>query len=120
MQPGCTTCKPLTGGNMETVGSVGVGRMGSTMAQNIQNAGYAMVVQDAGEEATRPLLEGGARKMEEVVEGRDGILAGIKEGHVYLDLSTCGPALVRRLEPRFRQRGAHLSQTYHQPSSSSP
>ena len=119
---------------METVGFVGVGRMGSAMAQNIQNAGYAMVVQDAREEATRPLLEGGARlgaspaevaaqcevtftslpgpkQVEEVVEGRDGILDGIKEGHVYLDLSTCGPDLVRRLEPRFRQRGAYLMDT---------
>ena len=45
---------------METVGSVEVGRMGSATAHNIQNAGYAMVVQDAREKATRPLLEGGA------------------------------------------------------------
>ena len=45
---------------METVGFVEVDRMGSTIAHNIQNAGYAMVVQDAREKATRPLLEGGA------------------------------------------------------------
>ena len=48
---------------METVGFVEVGRMGSAIAHNIhniQNAGYAMVVQDAREKATRPLLEGGA------------------------------------------------------------
>ncbi len=45
---------------METVGFVEVGRMGSAIAHNIQNAGYAMVVQDNREEATRPLLEGGA------------------------------------------------------------
>ena len=119
---------------METIGFVGVGRIGSGMAQNIQNAGYAMVVHDAREEATRQLLEGGARlgsspaevaaqcdvtftslpgpkQVEEVVEGRDGILEGIKEGHVYLDLSTCGPGLLRRLEPSFRQRGAHLMDT---------
>lgn len=119
---------------METVGFVGVGRMGSPMAQNIQKAGYSMVVLDAREDATRPLLEGGARlgaspaevaaqcevtftslpgprQVEEVVERRDGILEGIRPGHVYLDLSTCGPDLVRRLEPQFRQRGAHLMDT---------
>ena len=45
---------------METVGFVEVGRMGTAIAHNIQNAGYAMVVQDAREKATRPLLEGGA------------------------------------------------------------
>ena len=45
---------------METVGFVEVGRMESAIAHNIQNAGYAMAVQDAREKATRPLLEGGA------------------------------------------------------------
>jgi len=119
---------------MDTVGFVGVGRMGSAMARNIQKAGYSMVVHDAREEATRPLLEGGAKlattpaevaalcdvtftslpgppQVEEVVDGRDGILEGIKEGAVYLDLSSCGPDLLRRLEPKFRQKGAHLMDT---------
>ncbi len=104
------------------------------MARNIQEAGYSMVVHDAREEATRPLLEGGAKlatspaevaalcdvtftslpgppQVEEVVDGRDGILEGIKEGAVYLDLSSCGPDLLRRLEPKFRQQGAHLMDT---------
>ena len=77
--------------------------MGSAMAQNIQNAGYAMVAQHVREEATRPLLEGAARlgaSPAEVaaqceatftplpgprqVERCGGILAGIKEGHLYL------------------------------------
>ncbi len=119
---------------METIGFIGVGRMGSAMAANIQKAGYSMVVHDAREEATRPLLEGGAKlatspaevaamcdvtftslpgppQVEEVVDGRDGILEGIKEGAVYLDLSSCGPDLLRRLEPKFRQQGAHLMDT---------
>ncbi len=38
-------------------------------------------------------------------------MEGIKEGAVYLDLSSCGPDLLRRLEPKFRQRGAHLMDT---------
>ena len=102
--------------------------MGSAMARNIQKAGYLMVVHDAREDATGPLLEGGAKlatspaevaalcdvtftslpgppQVEEVVDGRDGILEGIKEGAVYLDLSSCGPDLLRRLEPKFRQGG---------------
>ena len=119
---------------MDTVGFVGVGRMGSAMARNIQKAGYSMVVHDAREEATRSLLEGGAKlatspaevsavcdvtftslpgppQVEEVVDGPGGILEGIKEGAVYLDLSSCGPDLLRRLEPKFRQQGAHLMDT---------
>jgi len=42
---------------METIGIIGVGRMGSAMSRNIQKAGYSMVVRDAREEATRSLLE---------------------------------------------------------------
>jgi len=119
---------------METIGFIGLGRMGSPIALNIQKAGYPMIVFDAQEDATRAILEGGARlgaspsdvaaqsdftftslpgpkQVEEVVEGKNGILEGIKKGAVYLDLTTCGPDLVRRLEGQFRQRGARLMDT---------
>lgn len=119
---------------METVGFIGLGRMGVGMAGNIQKAGYPMVVHDVREAATRPLLEGGAklatspaevaglsdivltslpapRDVEGVVLGRDGVLEGIKEGALYLDLTTCGPDLLRRLEPTFLQKGAHVMDT---------
>ena len=46
---------------METIGFIGLGRIGTAMAINIQKAGYPMVVHDAREAATRPLLDGGAR-----------------------------------------------------------
>ena len=46
---------------METIGFIGLGILGSPMAQNIQKAGFPMVVYDIREGATRPLLEGGAR-----------------------------------------------------------
>lgn len=116
---------------METVGFIGLGRMGSAMAGNIQKAGYPMVVHDVREAATMPLLQGGAQlvsspaevgrrseviftslprpeDVEAVATRPEGLLEGIREGSVSLDLSTCGPDLVRRLEPMFRQKGAHL------------
>ena len=40
--------------------------------------------------------------------GLQGLLEGIKEGDIYVDLSTSGPTLVRRIEPLFRQKGAHM------------
>lgn len=120
-----------TGSHMETVGFIGLGRMGSAMAGNIQKAGYSMVVHDVREAATMPLLQGGAEwvsspaevgrrseviftslprpeDVEAVATRPEGLLEGIREGSVYLDLSTCGPDLVRRLEPMFRQKGAHV------------
>ncbi len=119
------------GGKIGTVGFVGLGKMGTPMAVNIQKAGYSMVVFDAREEAAKPLLEGGARLagspaevarlsdmvitclprpqvVEEVVTGPEGILQGIRRGGVYLDMSTCGPNLLRRLAPLFEEKGAQV------------
>lgn len=116
---------------METVGFIGLGNMGGGMAGNIQKAGYPMVVYDIREGATRPFLERGARlasspaevarlsdvtftslpgpkEVEEVAVGPEGVLAGIRRGGIYVDLSTSRPTLIRQIEPRFRQKGAHV------------
>ena len=88
---------------METIGFIGLGNMGLGMSRNIQRAGYPMVVYDIREEATKPLLEHGARlasspaevarlsdvtfsslpgpsEVEAVATGPEGVLGGIREG----------------------------------------
>ena len=116
---------------METVGFIGLGNMGEGMAGNLQKAGYPMVVFDVREGATRRFLEAGARlagspeevaslsevtftslpgpkEVEQVAVGNEGVLAGIKPGGIYVDLSTSRPTLIREIEPRFRAHGAHV------------
>jgi 3-hydroxyisobutyrate dehydrogenase-like beta-hydroxyacid dehydrogenase len=43
-----------------------------------------------------------------VVEGEDGILAGLGPGKVYVDMSTCSPAFSRELSTRARDAGAEM------------
>ena len=116
---------------METVGFIGLGNMGGGMSLNIQKAGYPMVVYDLREEAAKPLLEGGARlagspaevtrlsdvtftslpgpkEVEAVATGLEGVLEGIRPGAIWVDLSTSRPTLIREIEPRFREKGAHV------------
>jgi 3-hydroxyisobutyrate dehydrogenase len=116
---------------METVGFIGLGNMGGPVAGHIQRAGFPMVVSDLRTEATRPFHERGAavadtaaelarqcdiiitalpmpEDVEHVACGRDGIIEGIKPGAIYVDISTCPPVLVLKLEPRFREQGAHV------------
>ena len=116
---------------METVGFIGLGNMGGGMANNIQKAGYPMVVFDVNEGATRRFLEAGAKlaqspeevaslsdvtftslpgpkEVEQVAVGNEGVLAGIRPGGIYVDLSTSRPTLIREIEPKFRARGAHV------------
>ena len=116
---------------METIGFIGLGNLGSPMAQNIQKAGFPMVVYDVREVATRSLLDGGARlaaspnevaslsnvtltsvpgpkEVEEVVLGPHGVLKGIREGSIYVDLSTSNPSLIREIGRTFQEKGAHV------------
>ena len=116
---------------MESIGFIGLGNLGLPFARNIRRAGYPMVVHDVREGATKPLLDDGARlgaspeevaqqtqvifsslpgpkEVEEVAIGPHGLLEGIKAGAVYIDMSTSRPALIRRIESMFRQKGAHV------------
>ncbi len=116
---------------METVGFIGLGNMGSGMAGNIQKADYPMVVYDLRAEVSQGFVERGARlgtspaevarnseviftslpgpkEVEAVALGEQGVLAGIRPGCVYVDLSTSMPTLIRNIEPKFRAKGAHV------------
>ena len=101
------------------------------MANNLLKAGYTLTINDIRRDATGPLLEKGARwaetpqqvamqseitftslpgppDVEAVALGAEGILAGIKPGSVYIDLSSNSPTLVRRLHDIFRERGVYM------------
>lgn len=116
---------------METVGFIGLGNMGMGMAANIQRADYPLVVHDVRQAATQPFVAAGARQMgsaaevarasdvvftslpgprevEAVALGPGGVLEGIREGGIYVDLSTSRPTLIRQIEPQFRAKGAHV------------
>jgi 3-hydroxyisobutyrate dehydrogenase len=116
---------------METVGFIGLGNMGMGMAANIQKADYPLVVHDLRQAAAQPFVAAGARQagsaaevarlsdvvftslpgpqeVEAVALGPGGVLEGIREGGIYVDLSTSRPTLIRQIEPQFRAKGAHV------------
>lgn len=111
------------------VGFIGLGTMGAFMAANIQKAGYDLVIHDIRREAGANRLAAGAvwaetpkavaeqceviftslpgpKEVEPVVFGDDGILAGIRPGAAYFDLSTNSQALVRRFAAALEAKGA--------------
>ena len=116
---------------METVGFIGLGNMGGPVAGHIQRAGFPMVVYDLREQTTRPFAERGATvadsaaalarqsdmiitalpmpgDVEEVACDAHGILQGVRQNSIYIDISTGPPSLIRRLEPLFRAKGAFV------------
>jgi 3-hydroxyisobutyrate dehydrogenase len=113
------------------IGFIGVGNMGAGMANNLLKAGYTLTINDLQRDRAAPLLEQGARwgetprqvaaqseitftslpgpvEVEAVATGQDGILAGSRQGTVYIDLSSNSPTLVRRMHAIFREQGIHM------------
>jgi 3-hydroxyisobutyrate dehydrogenase-like beta-hydroxyacid dehydrogenase len=113
------------------VGFIGLGTMGASMAANLQKAGHRLVVHDIRREAAAPHLAAGAvwadgparaaaeaeivfsslpgpPEVEAVTLGADGLLAAMRPGTTYFDLSTNSPTLVRRLHARFAERRVHM------------
>lgn len=106
---------------MSKVAVVGLGAMGSRIADRLLVAGHEVVVWNRSPEKAAPLVERGAARAEspaaaareaeavlvmvadpaalrEVTEGRQGILAGASAGTTIVQMSTVGPAHVAALE----------------------
>src|SRR6201988_4485250 len=117
--------------NSIIVGFVGLGTMGGRMETNLQKAGYKLVVHDLHRQAARHHLNAGATwaetpralasqadvifsslpepaDVEAVALGPDGLVAGIKPGAAYFDLSTNAPSVVKKINAAFAEKGAHM------------
>jgi 2-hydroxy-3-oxopropionate reductase len=115
----------------EKVGFIGLGIMGGPMAQNLMEAGYELVLYNrtiekaeevAGDGATvvgspREVAEScdvvvlmlpDSPQVEEIVEGEDGVLEGLKEGALIVDMSTISPVVTRELAEKIEERGASM------------
>ena len=113
------------------VGFIGLGTMGAKMAASLQKAGYRLMVHDLRRDAAAPHLAAGAvwadtvrqvaeasdvvftslpapADVEEVARGEGGLLAGMRPGGAYFDLSTNAPDVVRRIHAAFAERGVHM------------
>jgi 3-hydroxyisobutyrate dehydrogenase-like beta-hydroxyacid dehydrogenase len=114
---------------IERVGFAGLGAMGAGIARRIADAGHAVTVWNRTEAKARPLLDAGlgwagtprelaaesdllftmltdSRALEATADGDDGILAGLRPGTVWADLSTIAPDVSVALADRARERGA--------------
>jgi 3-hydroxyisobutyrate dehydrogenase-like beta-hydroxyacid dehydrogenase len=114
---------------IKKIAYLGLGTMGSGMASNLLKAGYQLTVWNRSAEKCKPFAKKGARAaespadairdadlviymlsndqaVEEVVFGADGILSGIKEGQIAMDMSTVLPSTSLREQEAYAKRGA--------------
>jgi 3-hydroxyisobutyrate dehydrogenase-like beta-hydroxyacid dehydrogenase len=113
---------------IKAISYLGLGTMGGGMASNLLKAGYQLTVWNRSVEKCEPFAKKGARvadtpadagrdadlviyslsndqAVEEVVFGATGILSGIKEGQIAIDMSTVLPAMSLREQEAYAKRG---------------
>jgi 3-hydroxyisobutyrate dehydrogenase-like beta-hydroxyacid dehydrogenase len=110
------------------VGFIGLGLMGSSMALNVRAKGHEVTVYDLRKDAGAPHVKTGCtwadgpRKVAEASEVvftslpgpkevemvAEELLAGMRKGTTWFDLSTNSPTVVRRLAKRFAEKGIAL------------
>ena len=113
----------------DTVGFIGLGIMGRPMAENLIEGGYDLVVYNRTREKAGELsgatVAGSPKEVaensdiiitmlpdspqvEEVLLGVDGVLEGVGEGDLIVDMSTISPVATEELSEKAREKGASM------------
>jgi 3-hydroxyisobutyrate dehydrogenase-like beta-hydroxyacid dehydrogenase len=113
------------------VGMVGLGEMGSGIMERLLLAGHKPLGYNRTRSKAQPLIDKGMRfadsaravaessdvvlsmvtddkALEAIAAGPDGILAGLRAGKVWVELSTVSPVTIRALAPRVADTEAQL------------
>ena len=114
------------------IGFIGLGIMGKPMAQNLQKAGYSLVVYNRSRGPVLELVAAGAREaasprevaersgivvtmlpdspqVEEVVLGKNGLLeAELPSGFILVDMSSIAPLVARKCEKAVSAKGGNM------------
>src|ERR687896_1010301 len=116
----------------EKIGFIGLGIMGRPMAKNLMDAGYELVVHNRSPEKAEELAKEGnataagsprevaqacdiviamlpdSPDVEAVVAGEGGVLEGIRDGALLVDMSTISPVVTKELSEKVREKGASM------------
>lgn len=110
------------------IGFIGLGKMGAAMAANLLKAGHEVKVWNRSAAKARPLLDVGAvlaatprqaavgrsavfsmladdAALQSILEGEDGLIAGLEKGALHASMSTIGVATGDRVAEEHRVRG---------------
>jgi 2-hydroxy-3-oxopropionate reductase len=116
----------------EKVGFIGLGIMGGPMAKNLMQAGHELVLYNRTREKAEDLAKEGnadvagspkevaeqsdvvitmlpdSPQVREVLVGEDGVLEGLKEGALVVDMSTISPVVTEELAEKVKEKGASM------------
>jgi 3-hydroxyisobutyrate dehydrogenase-like beta-hydroxyacid dehydrogenase len=116
---------------MANIGYVGLGVMGGQMVDRLLAKGHVVTGYNRTKSKAQWLIDKGMKfagspravceqsdiilsmvtnsaALQDIAEGPDGILAGLKAGQVWIDMSTVAPAVARELAEKVRAKGADM------------
>ncbi len=116
---------------MANLGYVGLGVMGGEMVSRLLSKGHSVTGYNRTKAKAEGLIKAGMKwadspravaqsadiifsmvtnsaALEAIVEGPDGILAGLKPGQIYVDISTVSPHYSREVAAKVRSKGADM------------
>lgn len=116
---------------MAKLGYVGLGVMGSRVVKRLLDAGHSVIGYNRTRAKAQWLLDAGmtwadsprevaeaseisfsmvtnTSALSNVMEGPDGLLAGMKAGHIHVDMSTVSPAFSQELAKQVAEKGATM------------
>ena len=116
---------------MAHLGFIGLGKMGGRVAKRLLDAGHTVTGYNRTKSKVQWLLDAGMQwgesprqvaevaavtfsmvtntaALREVLNGNDGILAGLTAGKVYIDMSTISVSTSREIAEQVAARGAHM------------
>lgn len=116
---------------MANLGFVGLGVMGSEMVKRLLSKGHSVTGYNRTRSKAEGLLKAGMKwgnsprevvtsadmvlsmvtnstALRAVMEGPDGMLAGVTAGKLFIDISTVSPAYSRELAEKIREKGADM------------
>lgn len=113
---------------IERIGFIGLGRMGKPMATNLLRAGYKLIVWNRTRSKMEDLVKAGAEAADspkdlaarsdvvitmvpdtpdviEVILGEDGVIHGVREGMIIIDMSTISPTAAKQIAEVLKESG---------------
>lgn len=114
----------------KTIGFIGTGVMGKSMAQHLLNAGHPVHVYNRTKQKAESLIENGAiwedtvaalakkvdvvitiigtpKDVEEIYFDSDGLIENVKPGSYLIDMTTSSPKLAEKIYEKAKEKGIH-------------
>ena len=116
---------------MEKIGFIGLGIMGKPMALNLLKAGFNVVAYNRTAEKVKAITNAGGTQaaspkevaensdiiitivsdtpdVEKVILGEDGVINGVKEGSVVIDMSTISPSATKEIAAKLKEKNVEM------------